>query len=134
MRLLFRLKAKTFKYNSADIIHVSSLCAIQAFPSWGTYCTGKAARDMFHQVVAAELTAEKIENIKTLNYAPGPLDTDMQKHIREEPRSDLATRQFFIDMKAEGKLIDPEVSADKLYTVLDLNTYGSGSHVDYYDV
>ncbi len=89
---------------------------------------------MFHNVVAAELTAEKIENIKTLNYAPGPLDTDMQKHIREEPRSDLATRQIFITMKEEGQLIDPEVSADKLYTVLEGNTYASGSHVDFYDI
>lgn len=89
---------------------------------------------MFHQVLAAELTADKIHNIKTLNYAPGPLDTDMQRLVREDEGSDLATRQFYITMKEEGKLIVPEDSANKLYIVLDSNSYDSGSHLDFYDL
>ncbi len=56
------------------------------------------ARDMFHQVVA-ELAADKIENMKTLNYSPGPMDTDMQRLVREDEESNISIRQFYIAMK-----------------------------------
>ncbi|CAB4034153.1 sepiapterin reductase-like, partial [Paramuricea clavata] len=36
------------------VIHISSLCGIQPTPSLSLYCTGKAAKDMFHQVLALE--------------------------------------------------------------------------------
>ena len=39
---------------------------------------GKAARDMFFKVLAAEEPS-----IRVLNYAPGPIDTDMQTYLRE---------------------------------------------------
>ena len=39
----------------------------------------KAGRDMLHAVVALE---EPAPAVKTLNYAPGPLDTDMQVGAR----------------------------------------------------
>ena len=58
---------------TVKIIHVSSLCALEPFKSWGLYCTGKAGRDMFFRVLAAEYP-----NIRVLSYAPGPLDTNMQ--------------------------------------------------------
>ncbi|CAO3663776.1 unnamed protein product [Umbelopsis ramanniana] len=61
------------------IVNISSLLAVQAFPNWGLYASGKAARDMFLKVVAAE---EKDNYIKTLSYAPGPLDNEMQSQVR----------------------------------------------------
>jgi sepiapterin reductase len=61
------------------IVNISSLLAVQAFPNWGLYASGKAARDMFLKVVAAE---EKDNHIKTLSYAPGPLDNEMQSQVR----------------------------------------------------
>ena len=36
------------------VTHISSLCGIQATPSLSLYCAGKAARDMFHKVLALE--------------------------------------------------------------------------------
>jgi sepiapterin reductase len=57
------------------IVNVSSLAAIVPFRCWGAYCTGKAARDMLHRCIAEE---EGAAGVQTLNYAPGPLDTDMQ--------------------------------------------------------
>jgi NAD(P)-dependent dehydrogenase (short-subunit alcohol dehydrogenase family) len=39
----------------STIINVSSLLAIKAFPGWSLYATAKAARDMFHAVVAEEV-------------------------------------------------------------------------------
>lgn len=48
------------------VVNISSLCALEPFPSWVLYCTGKAARDMMFQVLAKEEP-----NVRVLNYAPG---------------------------------------------------------------
>jgi sepiapterin reductase len=64
---------------SIRIVNVSSLAALQPFDCWSLYCSAKAARDMFHRSIGLE---GEHRNIKTLNYAPGPLDTDMQKVFR----------------------------------------------------
>lgn len=63
-----------------EIVNVSSLAAVMSFESWGYYCAGKAARDMFHKTIALEHVND---GVVVINYAPGPLDTDMQKEIRE---------------------------------------------------
>ncbi|CAM9237287.1 unnamed protein product, partial [Discosporangium mesarthrocarpum] len=65
---------------SVMVINVSSLAAIQPFESWGTYSMGKAAREMFHRVLAKEQSAPG--GVRVLNYSPGPMDTDMQREIR----------------------------------------------------
>ncbi len=54
------------------VVNISSLMALRAQETWSLYCSGKAARDMFFRVVAAE---EK--GVTVLNYAPGPVLTDM---------------------------------------------------------
>ncbi len=84
------------------IINISSLAGIQPFASCGIYSMGKAAREMFHKVLAEE---HKVKNsgVKVLNYAPGPLDTDMQKQIREGPDVDPATKVRDLGEKREGK-------------------------------
>lgn len=54
------------------IVNISSLAAIQCFESWGIYCAGKAARDMYYAVLAKELEVEGLSNtVKVLSYAPG---------------------------------------------------------------
>jgi sepiapterin reductase len=73
------------------IVNISSLAAIKPFSTWSVYCMGKAAREMFHQVLAEEHKNSK-SGVKVLNYAPGPLDTDMQKDIREAPLLDAETQ------------------------------------------
>lgn len=113
-----------------QLVNVSSLCALQPFQSWSIYCAGKAAREMYYRTMAEELRGT---NVKTLNYAPGPLDTDMQKEIREGADVHEETRQYFVDMKAKGTLVSPEASAAKLVRVLLKNSFESGAHVDYYD-
>jgi sepiapterin reductase len=57
--------SKTYPGINVRIVNVSSLCAIQPFQSWGEYCAGKAARDMYHRVIAEEY---KDTNIRTFNW------------------------------------------------------------------
>ena len=84
--MTFRINGNEWRCTNFSVVNVSSLCAVQAFESWGIYCAGKAARDMYHAVLAQELSKRSGDNtgskILVLNYAPGPLDTDMQKEIR----------------------------------------------------
>lgn len=123
-------------------MNVSSLAAQQAFPSWGVYCAGKAARDMYHSTLAAEqrLKWQDVESskgsreIKVLNYAPGPLDTNMQATIRTAEQNDASLGTVYTDMKHQNLLLDPLVSAEKLLLLLNTpGSFESGEHVDYYD-
>ncbi len=61
-----------FPLPERTVVNISSLMALRAQETWSLYCSGKAARDMFFRVVAAE---EK--GVTVLNYAPGPVLTDM---------------------------------------------------------
>ncbi|XP_019408917.1 PREDICTED: sepiapterin reductase, partial [Crocodylus porosus] len=109
------------------VVNISSLCALKPFKSWTLYCTGKASRDMMFQVLALEEP-----DVRVLNYAPGPLDTDMQELARTKT-GDAELRQFFFDHKESGQLLDCSVSAQKLVTLLLDDTFSSGVHIDFYE-
>lgn len=113
------------------IANISSLCAIQPFSSWSTYCTGKAARDMFIRCLAAENEGNDL--IKVVNYAPGPMDTGMQKEIREKPTVNKGVQEYFKELKTNNQLVSTNKSANKLIRVLFQNKYKSGDHIDFYD-
>lgn len=110
------------------VINISSLCAIKPFSSWVLYCSGKAARDMMFRVLA-----EEEPDIRVLNYAPGPLDTDMQLEARSKS-GDAVLRKSFNEMFTQGQLLSCEESCSKLMKLLMENSYTSGAHVDFYDI
>jgi len=112
------------------LVNISSLAAIKAFPCWSLYASVKAARDMLYSVVALE---EDAHNIKTLSYAPGPCDTDMQTTLRTT-LADTEMREIYSNMHKNGQLVEPGATARVLMKVLLENKFVSGSHVDYYDV
>mmetsp|Transcript_8312 Transcript_8312/g.12801 ORF Transcript_8312/g.12801 Transcript_8312/m.12801 type:complete len:260 (-) Transcript_8312:172-951(-) len=114
---------------NTTIVNVSSLCAIQAFPTMTTYCAGKAARDMFHLSLAKENP-----QIKFLNYAPGAMATAMTDALRIE--EDLADelKDYFRSAHEKGELIEPNTSAAKLLKLIFSGEFESGAHVDYWDV
>lgn len=109
------------------VINISSLAAVEPFPSWSLYCAGKAARDIFFDTFSKEEP-----DIRVLNYAPGPLDTDMQRQCRE--CKDPGLRKVCVEMMETGKLLSCEDSVTKLIKLLQENNFTSGKHIDYYDV
>jgi sepiapterin reductase len=118
---------KKFPNSQVFVINSSSLAAIQPFDTWSVYCSSKAAIEMFHRTIAIE-----DPKIRVLNYAPGPMDTDMQAQIRKEmPQVEL--KEAFVSMHNEGKLVDPAASAKKLLSIIEQNTFDNGSHIDYFD-
>ncbi|KAI8391753.1 sepiapterin reductase [Radiomyces spectabilis] len=109
------------------IVNISSLMAVQPFPNWGLYASGKSARDMFLRVVAAEH-----KSVRALSYAPGPLDNEMQRQVRES-LGDEDQKTLFTKMANEGQLVEMETSAHKLISLLEDNKFQSGDHIDFYD-
>jgi sepiapterin reductase len=86
---------------------------------------------MFHSTIAVE--GDLIgRSVRVLNYAPGPLDTDMQARIRDEmPEGDL--KKIYVDMHAKSNLVQPQASAKVLMQLLKIDKFKNGAHVDYYD-
>lgn len=109
------------------VVNVSSLAALKAFDCWSMYSTCKAARDMFHASLALENPQWRV-----LNYAPGPLDTEMQAEIRDK-MPDVPLKQQFVQMFTDKKLVSLKDSVGKLMQLLQDNTFKSGTHIDFYD-
>jgi sepiapterin reductase len=110
------------------ICNVSSLCAIQPCENMGLYCSSKAAREMFFKTATLEYP-----KLRVLNYAPGPMDTDMQTRIRQEMNG-CASKDRFIALHQSGGLVDPNESAKLMLELLMNNKFINASHVDFYDL
>ena len=115
-------------WKKTTVVNISSLCGVKAFEGFNVYCLGKAARDM-----AMQVTAVDHPDVRCLNWAPGPMLTDMNREIRERHVSgDM--RKNFQSMVDEGTIVDPNASAKKLSILLDVDTYENAAHIDYFDV
>ncbi|XP_039615001.1 sepiapterin reductase-like [Polypterus senegalus] len=110
------------------IVNISSLCALKPFKSWSLYCSSKAARNMLFQVLA-----EENPDIRVLNYAPGPLDTEMQVAARSQS-GDSELRETCARLHESGQLISCSQSTSKLVHLLLKDQFKSGCHIDFYDV
>lgn len=113
----------------STVINVSSLLGIQAWKSVGHYCSVKAAREMLFKVLALE----NPDNMRVLNYAPGPIDTEMVKGMMRDPDLDADVLEGYRKMYSDKSILRPEETAEKLARILQLDKYESGQHVDYYD-
>jgi sepiapterin reductase len=114
------------------IINLSSLAALVPFLDLANYCTGKAARDMYHRCLVEDLkTKPNSCNVRVLNWAPGPMDTQMVNDVVSAQGTTASG--IFTDMVSTGKLVAMEDSAGKLVKLILWEAYESGSHVDYFD-
>lgn len=141
-------KTRGVTKKKVSIVNISSICAIQPYPTMGVYCTGKAARDMFHSVLAKEVGNVSMTNtspgqgdeepktaIKILNYAPGPLETVMVDELIDCSELDANIHDFMSKSKEENTLINPYDTANLLARlVIVSDDYESGKHVDYWDL
>ena len=87
------------------------------YEGWGAYCGGKAAADHWVRTVGAE-QARRGGRCRVLSVAPGVVQTDMQKHIRETAERDFPEVERFIEMHTEGTLRDADEVARELWNLL----------------
>ena len=108
------------------IVNISSGAAQRPMWGWSTYCSTKAAIDMFTRVAALE--QEDRENpVRVLAFAPGIVDTPMQEKIRNTGPEDFRDRDTFISYKQEGQLLDPSVVAKRLREIILDESVENGS-------
>ncbi len=107
--LLPRLK------DGARILHISSGAAHHPYAGWGAYCTSKAALFMLYRVLNAELNDK---GIFVGSLRPGVVNTPMQDQVRKARPEFFPTLERFIQLKQEGKLIDPQLVARFAVAVL----------------
>ena len=119
---------KHFEGIKRFIIHTSTLAAVQPFQYTGFYSSSKACMDMFIQNIAADCP-----DVRTLNYAPGIMDTKMGRDLMDQSGNE-ETRLFLTKLLNEGKMINPIDSVKKLMLLLRKNEFVNGSHIDFFDV
>uniref|UniRef100_A0A6M2E5G1 Sepiapterin reductase n=1 Tax=Amblyomma tuberculatum TaxID=48802 RepID=A0A6M2E5G1_9ACAR len=107
------------------IVNITSLAAVKAMAGTALYCTGKAAREMYLNVIAAE-----DPSLTILHYSPGPVDTAMHHELRSGVKEAAAVA---FGARDSGMLLTPEATVLRLVQVLRAQEFKSGDHVDYFD-
>lgn len=115
------------------IINVSSGAGKKPYYGWSSYCSAKAAIDMFTRCVALEATYQ-LNPVKVVSFGPGIMDTDMQAEIRNTPENDFVQLQKFIEFKKDGKLLPAEQVADILISLMFADVFPHGEFVDVYSL
>ncbi|KAI9910428.1 hypothetical protein PsorP6_011050 [Peronosclerospora sorghi] len=114
------------------IVNITSLYGIRPFRTHTMYCTGKAAREMHHKVIAKEQA--EVGKVRVLQYSPGPMDTDMQKTIRESNAVDPELRHAFEELKTQGTLAPTAQSSERCVKLAISNKFDTGARFDFYSL
>ncbi|EPS40921.1 hypothetical protein H072_5180 [Dactylellina haptotyla CBS 200.50] len=87
------------------VVMVSSAATEMAFNGWSAYGSSKAALNH----LALTLAHEEPE-ITTISIAPGVVDTDMQKDIRQGHGNTMTSQEhsMFVGLKENGILVSPD--------------------------
>jgi benzil reductase ((S)-benzoin forming) len=91
------------------IYNISSGAATKPIPGWASYCSSKAAAQMFLTTLALDEPAMTVHHLD-----PGVIDTGMQEAIRACLPERMAWVDAFVDMKTAGTLQQPETVARRL--------------------
>lgn len=108
------------------IVQLTSMSAVLPIECMSLYCAGKAAREMLHNVTALEEPG-----VRVLNYAPGPVDTAMLNHLKENTASSKTTELITKSMEIA---VSPEKTASVLCDYLKQDEYESGSRIDLFNI
>lgn len=120
------LKIKNETGIKATIINISTGVSKNPIEGWSIYCSTKAGINMLTSCINNENA-----DVYTLAINPGPMDTSMQKAIRNSDRSVSPISDKFRNMKKEKLLQSPKVVAKKIIDIVALRKFGSGDFVDF---
>jgi NAD(P)-dependent dehydrogenase (short-subunit alcohol dehydrogenase family) len=136
LRLLIRLviaRAPCCEDLAIRVVNVSSLAAIQELCGMSIYCAVKSARESIIRSLVMEmgLSHPNIDS-KFLNYAPGPMETDLVVNDligKSCPSNAMKTgsRNFVSALDSARKCVRLISDSDAL------KGWKSGSHIDFYD-
>lgn len=108
---------------SRKILNISSGMGRRALASQATYCAAKAGMDMFSMSVALD-EAAKPNGARICALAPGVIDTDMQRQMRNTDAANFPDVSRFAQLHATGNLTSPEEAAARVLAWLDRPDFG----------
>lgn len=100
------------------VINIGTGAANQPIDGWSLYCSTKAGLAMFSKVVHLEDSLDRAA-CKIVDLAPGILDTDMQKEIRNAKQSDFSNVEKFVNYKEANALQSAKLTADVIIRNFD---------------
>lgn len=101
------------------IINISSGAGKKPYFGWSNYCSAKAGMDIFTRWVGLE-QVDKDYPVKSISFAPGIIDTEMQSEIRATNNENFKDLNRFISFKEEGKLLSPYEVSEYVIKLLEL--------------
>ncbi len=128
---LARAALPLLRESQGRLVLISSGAAVHPYPTWGAYCTAKAALNHLAAVLAVEEP-----QVTTIAFRPGVVDTDMQTFIREQGRGVMPEElyQRFVAYKVKGRLHPPEeVGRTVAHIALDAPHEWSGQFIAFYE-
>ncbi len=96
------------------MIFISSGAAVTALPGSNIYSIAKAGLEMIAKAIASESEHTK-NDICSVAYRPGIIDTQMQTEMRSYPASVVPIVQLYKDFHAQKLLRSPADAASLLY-------------------
>ncbi|MGE7759997.1 (S)-benzoin forming benzil reductase [Peribacillus sp. NPDC097895] len=121
---------QTKDWNSKKVmVNISSGAAKNPYHGWAAYCSTKAGLEMFTRVAGVE--QDKVSFPTSLiSFSPGVMDTEMQGTIRSADEHDFSDRNKFHEYKEKGMLRSPELVAEKLLKLLEVEELENGKFYD----
>lgn len=95
------------------ILNVSSGAARRPIKGWIAYCVSKAAAVMAMDALAAEN-----DHVEVLHFDPGVMNTDMQRHIRQQSTETMPDVELFRGFKTNCVLKSPREVAEKIISIV----------------
>ena len=127
--LLTSMFIKRFSHEKIrkKVVFISSGAAFTPLAGQGIYCSSKAGINMFTQCVGLEQKDQEY-GFEVNAIGPGMVDTPMQRAIRLKTSDEFAMADFFKQAFEDGKLQEPRIVAEKIYTIL-ISKYEQGKYV-----
>ncbi|XP_069111883.1 sepiapterin reductase-like [Argopecten irradians] len=117
---------QTFSDSSKSrvVVNVSSSAAANPIQCMHLYCAGKAARDMYMRVLAAEEPSLRI-----LTFAPGASDTDMMRGVESccLNKELIGLLKHFREI---GKMTKPDTPISKMVEILEENKFENAVYME----
>lgn len=112
-----------------QVLVISSGAARKPRKAWSTYCSTKAALEMFSGCLAEEQQDQEYP-IKIVSLAPGVVDTAMQDYIRTHDEASMPGVARFVELKENNHLWSTKIVAERIKVLLQSPTFGENSIMD----
>ncbi|WP_226669461.1 (S)-benzoin forming benzil reductase [Metabacillus litoralis] len=110
----------TKEFNTKAVIaNITSGAANRPISGWSVYCSTKAGLNMFTNTIGVEQN-EGQNQVMTIGFSPGVMDTEMQQTIRKADKEDFSAIDQFKEFHEKGMLRSPSFVAQVFVQLLSM--------------